>query len=337
MFIRHLTIQNLGSLPLYDEHFSPELNLIDSRHTDEIAAAMAFLLCSQSVQEIPEGWLQADTRICAEVCLADTVYRVLGQPRLGRLQRTAVDPTGADVTEQYQYALCHCPEQDTTETFDGQDKAVALQLFRYRNREEQDGLSLRTRRFADTQTFRTFLFRYIRNFRPERISCAKDYYIALDPEGKFQVFCPGTTGGLFLSETEEKLFRYLCFLHIAEFWKALAFVRDLHHESKPLFIRNFIEHLDESVNISTLLTRTWALDRQIILFATPLDENTKKKWIGDQHGIFFKSGDQSLTLPMRSQLHLPRYPASASVGRIGGAVGISCTQSGRLRTQSVFF
>jgi hypothetical protein len=83
-----------------------------------------------------------------------------------------------------------------------------------------------------------------------------------------------------LSETEEKLFLYICFLNIAEFWEGFEKIRDLHHKKKPLLIQNFLEFLDESTDISSLITRTLRIKRQVILLTLPLNEEIKKKWIG---------------------------------------------------------
>ena len=41
----------------------------------------------------------------------------------------------------------------------------------------------------------------------------------INEQGKFEVIYPGVSGKVFLSETEEKLFLYICFLNIAEFWE----------------------------------------------------------------------------------------------------------------------
>ena len=268
MVISHLTIRNFGAIQFYDADFTPELNWIHSRYTDEISTALGFLLCNKTSPVIPKQWLQACTYIFAEIRLADTVYKVWAKPALGRLQLFVVDPSGADATARYAYALSHCPEQDAIETFDGQDKTTPFRLCRYRNLEDRDDLSHRTHRLADTKAFRRHLFQYIHSLPPEPINSKKNYQAAINAQGAFEVVQPGVPGKVFLSETEEKLFFYICFLNIAEFWVDFERTRDLHHEKKPLVIQNFLEFLDESVNSNGLIARTRKLQRQIMILTS---------------------------------------------------------------------
>ena len=261
MWIAHLTIANFGSVARYEGVFSREVNWVHSRYSEEIAAALDILLCRN--REPPEHWIADATQISARIHLADTVYTVTAKPQGGRLQLSAAHPSGADATARYRYALAHCPEQDALESFDGQDKTLPLRLMGYRDREEN--LSRNTCHLADSRTFRKYLYEYIRNFQPEPIHCGKSYQTAITPQGAFTVVHPAYSGEIHLSETEEKLFLFICFLNIAEFWAQIESLRDLHHEKKPLVIQNFAEFLDESVDISGLLARVQKLDRQIIM------------------------------------------------------------------------
>ena len=88
-------------------------------------------------------------------------------------------------------------------------------------------------------------------------------------------------GEINLSQTEEKLFRYICFLNIAEFWEDIENVRNIHHEKKPLLVKNFIDFLDESTDINSLIARTVQLGRQVIILTLPMQETIKKKWMGE--------------------------------------------------------
>ncbi len=282
MFIQHIKIRNFGSIVSYDVVLTQELNLIDSRYIDEIAAAIRVLLCNKTIPAISQ-WLQEDTRISAIISLANATYTVCAKPQSGRLQLLVTDPTGADATARYQQTLSHCTEQDAIEAFDGQDKTIPLCLYQYRFREDCDDLSGRTQRLADTETFRRYLYRYIQAFRPEPINSKKNYQTAISPQGKFEVCYPGLSCEIHLSETEQRLFWYICFLNIAAFWANLEKIRDLHHEKKPLVIRNFLEFLDESTDFSGLIARTLKLYRQVIILTPPLDEETKKRWIGEQN------------------------------------------------------
>lgn len=286
MIIRYITICNFGSVRSYHTALNPKFNLIDTHFIPELSAAFEFLLCSKARQGIPTVWIRENTRITAGILLNNTIYTANVTPGKDRLQLAVTDPSGNDVTDYYRYTLSHCPEQDVTERFDGQDKTLPLRLCWYRNREDDEipvDLSDRTERLADTKTFRSHLIRYIKAFQPEPIHCKKNYQTTINEQGKFEVLYPGATGEVFLSETEEKLFLYICFLNIAEFWADIEKIRDLHHEKKPLLIQNFLEFLDESTDISSLITRTLKTKRQGILLTPPLNEKIKKKWIGKCH------------------------------------------------------
>ena len=70
---------------------------------------------------------------------------------------------------------------------------------------------------------------------------------------------------VFLSESEQTLFRYLCFLRTAEFWQGFEELRNLHSVKKPILTQDFLERLDESIDLQDILERTRRLNRQIII------------------------------------------------------------------------
>lgn len=294
MIIQHITIQDFGSIQFYDTALTRSLNIIDSRYTPEISAAIELFLCSKAQQTIPPTWLRPTTRLTAEVLAEACAYTVTAIPCNGQLTLTVTDNDGAEATDAYQYRLSHCLEQDAIDSFDGWDKTLPLRLCWYRNCEDApENISDRTGSLTDMKTFRSHLIGYINAFQPEPINCKKAYWATINPQGQFEVFYPGVSGSFSLSETEEKLFLYICFLNVAEFWADIEKIRDLHHEKKPLVIQSFLEFLDESTDISALVTRTINLRRQIIILTPPLSEDTKAKWIGkeDSCGILFESGN----------------------------------------------
>ena len=276
MIIRTLSISHFGEILDFEETFSMGLHRICHPQGNQISAVLGLVLCYRE-SAFPKSWLRSDTRISAQVLIRNKPFWVQTDGR----QLTATDPAGNDVTKLYQYVLAHCPEQDMIEQFDGRNKQYAQLLYRYRA-EENPALSARSNRITDTPSFRRHLWQFIHSFQPEPIHCAKNYQLHLLPDGRFFAALPGYSGQLRLSETEEKLFRYLCFLNIAEFWGQMEEIRNLHPVRKPLLIRNFLEFLDESAEISPLLSRTEALGRQIIML-------TRRK--EDDHGILFPPGN----------------------------------------------
>ena len=264
MMIKEFTIRNFGPIGSARVQLAPVLNRILCPCTEAFSDVLQLLLCSKDPEEIPAHYLQENTHISARICLDGRNYRVRIRPCEGRLQMSVTDSEGADVTAFYQYVLRHCPEQDDLESFNGQDRSLPMRLYQYRNWEDMEDLPERTRHMADTQTFQSCLQKYIADYRPEPINSKKDYRVEIDDRGNFRVVHPEITGRVFLSETEEKLFLYTCFLNIAEFWCSVQKLRDLHHEKKPLIIQNLLDRMDASVNITGLTDRTVRLQRQII-------------------------------------------------------------------------
>ena len=279
MVIQRITFRDFGGVSCYDTRLTPGLNIIETRNIPVVSAAIQSLLCSRV--EIPSGWVQESTRLEAEVLLENAAYRLLATVQEGRLTLTATDPAGGDVTEDYQDTLYHCVEQDAAECFDGQNTTAPDWLFRYWDNSRD--LAHRTDRITDTKTFRTHLVRYVKTFQPEPINNRKCYLTGITPQGKFCILHPEISGPVSLSETEEKLFRYLCFLNGAAFWEDIEKNRDLHHEKKPLLVQNFLEYLDESAQIQNLITRTLQLRRQVIMFTHALSDEAKKQWLGKAH------------------------------------------------------
>ena len=289
MFIQHITIENFGAIRHYDTELQQGLNIVESRYGAELHEAIGFLVCNGEVSGIPEQWLRDDLLISATIRLEDTVYTVCIRSISGRPQMSATDPTGNDVTAQYKYTLSHCEEQNGAELFGGWEPYIHLRLCDYCDQDFWDVLSDRTDRLIDTKTFHRYLYNYIRSFVPEPINSKKNYLASVNQQGKFEVILPGFDGEIHLSETEKRLFSYICFLNVAEFWAGFEVMRDLHHEKKPLLIQDFLEYLDEGADISGLIARTQKLHRQIIILTSPMEGEIKKKWMGENNGIFFKS------------------------------------------------
>ena len=319
MFIQHITIENFGAIRHYDTDLRQGLNIVESRYATELHEAISFLACNDQAPGIPEQWLRDDLLISATICLEDTVYTVCIRSVLGRPQMFATDPTGADATAQYKHALSHCEEQNSAELFGGWEPYIHLRLCDYCDWDARDFFSDRTDRLTDTKTFHRYLYNYIRSFVPEPINSKKNYLAAINQHGEFEVILPGFDGEIHLSETEKRLFYYICFLNVAEFWAGFEAMRDLHHEQKPLLIQDFLEFLDEGADISSLITRTQNLQRQIIILTSPLGEELIKKWVGENNGIFLKSCSAICSLQPRSQLYPSGKAVTLAVGRFGGS------------------
>lgn len=288
MYIKHITIRNFGSVKWFDADLGSGLNIIQTGNTPEVAAAIETVLCNHPPETPYLASVREDTQITAEVSIKEKTFFVAWTPDnlTGRLQLKALDAEEKDATWDYRVALSHCPEEDAAGRFDGQDKTLPRRLVWYCHGDDpvrRRRLAKKTNHIAETRTFRSRLLQYIRNFAPEPIHCQKAYQLTMQPNGEFEVFCPGVSGGVLLSETKEKLFLYMCFLNIAAFWKDIEDIRDFHHTQKPLLIQNFLEFLDESVEIANLISRTLRLQRQVIMITLPLQKNILDRWLKEEN------------------------------------------------------
>ena len=284
MIIKRITLKNFGSVQYYDAVLTSELNILDTFFTLEISQAIGLVLCSKTVIRCHGVDAYDDALVTSEVFMGGSSYYIELKPiGGGEMKLKASDDKGNDVTEIYLYAMSHSWEQDEAESFDGRDKSYPLRLRRYidfDDCEAANDLHSGSDHIVSTKTFRSHLAKYIKTFEPEPINNVKNYKVKINNLGQFETERPGISGEIPLSETEEKLFLYICFLNVAEFWEDVEKMRDMHHEKKPLMIQNFIEFLDQTTDIHALISRTVNLKRQVILLTLPMDKQTKKKWIG---------------------------------------------------------
>lgn len=290
MIIKRITVKNFGSIQFYDAFLTSKLNIIDTIFTWEISTAIELVLCSKVLPECYSTSVRDDTLITAEVLVAESSYYIELKPtNKSLLKLTVLDNKENDVTEFYRTIISHCTEQDTIDNFDGRDDSFPLRLCWYRGCDDYEvpkDLHSRSNYVVSTKTFRSYLMRYIKTFKPESINNTKNYKAGINDKGKFEIVYPGVSGEIPLSETEEKLFWYICFLNVAEFWTDVENIRNMHHEKKPLIIKNFLEFLDQTTDIDGLIARTIKLGRQVIILTLPMQESLKKKWMGknDEHG-----------------------------------------------------
>lgn len=270
MNINKITVINFGSIRFFEISLNDQISVIKTKYLSELSAVFDIILCKKTVSSLPNDWLRSDTEITAVVCIDNIVYYVNAKPNSSissALSVYATDVNGCEMTKQYLSLISHCAEQDAIESFDGCDKTIPLRLSWYHNSEEYEpsgNLDENSNHIATTKTFRSSLVKFIKAFGSESINNQKQHRVAIRKNGKFEIYRPGSEEKNCLSKTEEKIFLYICFLNIAEFWSNIESVRNLHNVDKPLLIKNFLEYLDESAEFEKLIKRSLVLKRQII-------------------------------------------------------------------------
>lgn len=272
MVLKNLTVINLGSVKQAEYDLEEGLNLLESRAADEIASAIR-LVFNHGYLSLPEYWVRGGTLIDARVEEGQEIYRLTVRPsgKLGRLRLRAYNGMGEEVTGKYKYLSAHCAEQDLCDLFDGSGGELPLRLLQYANEDmyyRTNELSRLTGGLSELRAFRAYLHEFINRSEPELIREGKKYEIFLKKNGRYALKYKSAQGGVMtLSESERVLFRYLCFLRTAEFWRGFEEIRNLHSVKKPLIVKNFLDRLDESIDLRRLLQRTSELDRQVIILS----------------------------------------------------------------------
>ena len=270
MFLRQITIQKLGCIDCFQCDFENDLNIVKTRYTNEVSCAIQYVLNHRAFH-LPPKWLCGSTQVEAQVCVSQKEYQILAKsnPNNNDLYLRAYDDNGVEKTQEYLYVTSHCAEHDLCEVFDKDAQKIFFKPIQYLDEDRYyspGNLSKCTDQLSETKAFRSYLKTFVKNFKPETIRDGKRYELYLRKDGRYAVRYMGENDmPVFLSESEQTLFRYLCFLRTAEFWQGFEELRNLHGVRKPILIGDFLERLDESIDIQDILERTRRLNRQIIM------------------------------------------------------------------------
>ena len=277
MVITELTIRELGSITDLNLSFGRALNVVKQRPLREISYALQTVFNSKICPLAQDGWLNDKSAVEARVILADVPYRITAQPSAAqdRLLLRAYDSEGVECTEDYLLFSAHCRAHDEADFFDGDDTHNAERLLALDwESMHSDEMYCRTDGMCALGGFRAYWRAFVKNFEPESLCASKPYEIRLGEDGRYAAWHPSLHEHACLSEAEQRLFRYLCFLRTAEFWHAFEQQRNLCAVKKPLLLQNFSEKIDESVDLNEPIRRLCALDRQTLILCAPYEKRT---------------------------------------------------------------
>lgn len=271
MRIDTLKIQNLGQIADLTLSFGEKINVIVHSFPAEIAFAVMCITNNKAPLRWTPPRMSGKTKIAAVVSVKEMSCNVeiALDEKTDALVLRAQDDSGKDVTSEYLHLTSHCAEQDLSDVFDGDEQTSLLRFLDYKNETgclHGRELKKKTGGMSVLDSFRLYLSEFIRSFQPERISAGKSYEIVLHKNGLYGVRCVGLDDApVHLSETERRIFRYLCFLKTAEFWCGFEKIRNMHDAKKPLVVSGFLERLDEGADMGDILDKTRKLKRQVIL------------------------------------------------------------------------
>lgn len=202
----------------------------------------------------------------------DKTYFIRGRKDRGELLFDfSVYSDDKECRDEYFEAVRQNEEMDSSlffRSFKRQD--YPHKLFKYRDLLKyypNKDFSALTNGYGTTHSFRAFITDYIKNFKPIKLREGKELYLKLSSDGEFNIGYIGSDEKVFLSESEKVLYHYLSFISIADFWSKAEKIRNLNHVNKPLVVSNFLEHLDDTIDLSEIVCRTNKIDRQVIIFS----------------------------------------------------------------------
>lgn len=282
MILRNIAITNFGAIRHYSYNFEEGLNVLHTRHTDELDYAVRVILNHKAIPPLPQYAVRADSRIAATIFIEKKQYKMIALPDTVRkcFLLKAYNEQGEDVTNEYRYLTDHCAEQDRADVFEVTDRDMPLRFLQYANEDvffPRNELSRLTGDLSNLKAFRAYLRYFIAHFQPELIREGKYYEIVMKNDGRYDVRHKHYEGSpVCLSESERVLFRYLCFLRTAEFWYGFEDLRNLHEVKKSLIIKDFLERLDESIDTSSIINRTMELGGQVIILTLPIKNKDRE-------------------------------------------------------------
>ena len=202
----------------------------------------------------------------------DKTYYIRGNKNKGDLLfSVSVFSDEIECTEEYFEMVKESVEIDSAlffHRFKKQD--FPHKLFKYRDLLKyypNGDFSSLTNGYGTTRSFRGFITDYIKHFKPIRLRTDKDLFLKLSTDGEFNVGFINSNDKVFLSESESVLYHYLSFISIADFWSRAEKIRNLNRVNKPLIVSRFLELLDDSIDLSEVVTKTRKIDRQVIIFS----------------------------------------------------------------------
>ena len=281
MFIKKLTLEQFGRIGYKSFVFEQPLTVFAGRESEEIFAALCVVIDNRLLRlQTTRYCFTEKSKFYAEIEKDGKVYTAeaaydesapnhcvvriyCGGRLLSNEERTAAFQTSFEEEEcsyfinRYDYSR-YVP-------FAELDFAKKLADYRQGLQEENRQMFFaRTDGIGLTHTFRKVLKNFCDKFLPQQLRIEKRLWLMMDDEGSFSA--KDVQPRKDLSATEDTLLQYFCFLEVNRFWSEVqnAMGRTV---QKPLFIGALADNIDFCIDLASLLTTAFELDRQVFLFA----------------------------------------------------------------------
>lgn len=266
LFVKKFVIEENGKITV-SRSFGNRLTVIEGEKSDLIQSVLRAVLGYDRLSVVCPYAVRFFTEVHAE----KTFYiKGAAKEKTPVFELQIYDAGGEECAEEYYEKLQQSAEERSVNCFsDFKRQKYPHRLFRYKDSEKYypaGDFSKLTDGFGITHCFRGFINQYIREFQPIRLHNDKDFWLHLMSDGRFVVRNSDGAEISLLSESENIVYHYLCFICLAEFWSDAEMVRNFNHINKPLLITDFLERMDRSIDVTDILRRTTQLNRQTFLF-----------------------------------------------------------------------
>ena len=283
MIIRNITIENYGGIDRQDFWFERDINCVRREDAEVVFGAIGRVLRSPVITVNSDGGppITDETQIWSDIVIGKDLYSVIIRGRLmsGKIRYEVYGPdfheidsddetesktlTGARFYERIYRSL----EEASLSTYRyNSRKPYAKRLAEYLERGDPEQIlktAKDTDNIASTAVFRRCLKKFIDGYQPEWIDQEQNLRAYLGKDGVFKNRREGATGRYSLSTSEKVLSDFRCFLKLNEFWKSVEQIRDMNHVDWPLFVLDFAQYIDQSVDLTYYLRQAEELGRQV--------------------------------------------------------------------------
>lgn len=263
--LKQLFFENMGNEPFYLRNFWDSIEYLDEPFSDITLQVIRLLLGDMHACDI---CCHEDSRIEARVQIGQAEYTVMVMFKDRIAMFHVTDKDGKDRTLWYLQTVSHSLEEQELSCFFAPG-VYPVRLHQYKDPAQRypGDLWQATRSIGSTRSFRDYLRQFIRSFQPQRLLPEKDYWLHLEVDGRFIVSL-GIHGEEVprLSEAENWVYHYLCFLHLLRFWDGMQDLRNYKDVKLPVLIHDLSKQLDGNANQVSLLAQARSLARQVLIF-----------------------------------------------------------------------
>lgn len=243
LMLKQLFYAHMGSQPYYLRNFYDSVVYLDEPFSEITLQVIRLLLGDRSACD---SCRCANSRIEATVLLGNEAYTVRVAFPAGAAEFHVTDCREQDCTSWYLQTVSQSPEE----------RFWTPGVYPVRLPQCKDGT-------GSPHCLR----QYIRDFQPQRLLPNKEYWLQPEADGSFTLRL-GKNGEELpcLSETESRIYHYLCYLHSLHFWDSM---QQLHCDQAirlPILLYDLTDRVDEEVDIQPLLAQAESLGRQVLIF-----------------------------------------------------------------------